>query len=379
MSPATTERGLDGVPERVLVAFVQDLRAAGLRIGTGEVLQFCRAVTHVNPASSLDLFYAGRAVLVHRQADLDSYATVFRAFFHPDEWDQPTPEVIQKQRALSASESRDAGGQDESDHDLAGAEGSQVEVLRTKRFDVCSPAELAHIARLLSRVDLTPPPRPGRRTRPANVPGRLDLRRTIRAALRNNGEAADRAWRERRTRPRPLVFILDISGSMAVYSRALLQLAYFSASQGTKSGRVEVFCFATRLTRVTAAMQRRRPDAALAAAATQVLDWGGGTRIGDAMRSFLEGWGRAGAARGAVVVICSDGLDCGDPQVLGTQMTRLARLAHKVVWVNPLKADVRYQPFARGMAAALPHIDSFVTGHDLASLEALANLIASER
>lgn len=368
-------------PERVLIAFVEALRTAGLRIGTGEALDFCRAVTHVDVASSADVFHAGRAVLVHRRADLDTYASVFRTFFHPDEdGDAPPVEGLSVRAVSSADEAGGAADAvEEPEHELAGAMGSKVEVLRTKRFDACSPGELARISHLLARMDLAPPPRPGRRTRPASAPGRVDLRRSVRASLRSQGELLQRSWRDRRPRLRPLVFLLDISGSMAAYSRALLQLAYVGAIQGDRSARVEVFCFGTRLTRVTPALRRRRPDAALAAAAARVVDWGGGTRIGDAVRDFLQGWGRAGAARGAVVVICSDGLDCGDPEVLGRQMALLSRLAHQVVWVNPLKADVRYEPLARGMAAALPHVDSFVTGHDLASLEALAGLVAATR
>jgi uncharacterized protein len=169
------------------------------------------------------------------------------------------------------------------------------------------------------------------------------------------------------------VLILDISGSMAEFSRALLQFAH-SAATGT---RVEVFCFGTRLTRITEALRSRDADRALGEAAEAVVDWEGGTRIGDSLREFVAGWGRHGLARGAVVVICSDGLERGDPEVLAAQMGRLSRLAHRVVWVNPLKGDPAYEPLARGMRAALPHVDVFVSGHDLASLEALTELIPS--
>jgi uncharacterized protein len=182
-----------------------------------------------------------------------------------------------------------------------------------------------------------------------------------------------RSWRARRPRPRRLVLLLDVSGSMAGYSRALLQFAHSAAR--AQAIPTEVFCFGTRLTRVTVALRDRRPDDALARAAATVVDWEGGTRIGDAIRAFVRDWGRRGMARGAVVVICSDGLERGDPGALAAEMEKLSRLAHRVVWVNPLKGDPRYQPLARGMAAALPFVDVFVSGHDLASLEVLSDLL----
>jgi uncharacterized protein len=156
---------------------------------------------------------------------------------------------------------------------------------------------------------------------------------------------------------------------MADYSRALLGFAH-AALRADR--RWEAFCFGTRLTRVTAALSKTRPDEALAQAAETVVDWDGGTRIGASLKAFLDGYGHAGLARGAVVVVCSDGLDVGDPALLGEQMARLARLAHSVVWLNPLKEDPAYEPLARGMRAALPHVDVFASGHDLASLEAFA-------
>jgi uncharacterized protein with von Willebrand factor type A (vWA) domain len=194
--------------------------------------------------------------------------------------------------------------------------------------------------------------------------------------MRTHGELIRLDRRTRRTRPRPLVLLLDVSGSMTPYARALLQFAHATAHG---AARVETFCFGTRLTRLTRVLQRRRPDEALLEAAALVTDWDGGTRIGASLRSFLREWGRHGMARGAVVIVCSDGLDRGDPEELAGQMRRLHRLAHRVVWVNPLKGDPRYEPLARGMAAALPHIDDFVSGHDLASLEALVDLVSMMR
>ncbi|MFM7718553.1 MAG: vWA domain-containing protein, partial [Actinomycetota bacterium] len=173
---------------------------------------------------------------------------------------------------------------------------------------------------------------------------------------------------------RPLVFLLDVSGSMAPYARALLQFGFAAMAVGR---RVEVFCFGTRLSRVTRSLRTRDPDRALREIGEQVTDWEGGTRIGESLQSLLEEWSQRTALRGAVVVICSDGLERGDPDVLRAQMARLRRLAHRVVWVNPLRGDPRYEPLARGMAAALPSIDAFLAGHNLESLEELSRAIGA--
>jgi hypothetical protein len=199
------------------------------------------------------------------------------------------------------------------------------------------------------------------------------MRRTVRESLRMHGEPVELFWRRRRARPRPLVLILDISGSMADYSRGLLQFAYSAQRAAAK---VEVFCFGTRLTCITRPLRTRRPDDALDRAARVVLDWEGGTRIGDALDSFVRDWGRRGVCRGGIVVICSDGLDRGDPQVLATAMERLSRLCHRIVWMNPHKGDdPDYRPMTVGMMAAGPHIDVLLSGHDLSSLEDLAELL----
>jgi uncharacterized protein with von Willebrand factor type A (vWA) domain len=188
--------------------------------------------------------------------------------------------------------------------------------------------------------------------------------------MRMHGEPAELFWRRRRMRMRPLVLILDVSGSMSDYSRSLLQFAY---STRRAAARVEVFCFGTRLTRITRALARRRPDDALDQAAKAVFDWEGGTRIGDSLDAFVRGWGRHGMSRGAIVVICSDGLDRGDPAVLAHAMERLARLSHRVVWMNPHKGhDADFRPTTLGMMVAAPHIDLLLSGHDLRSLEELA-------
>jgi uncharacterized protein len=360
-------------PEAVLVGFGKALRDEGLAVGSGQVVAYCRAAAALDPADTTDLYWAGRACLISRRDDLELYDRVFRAYFLGSGGLRSAGEIARdRPHAMltpRTSRSGRAGGWEQ----LPGARASSAEILRRKRFSECTPEELAALRQLIARLRVLTPDRRVRRTTPATRGRAPELRRTLRRSLRTRGELIHLHWRRRRVRPRRLVLLLDISGSMAEYSRALLQFAH-SATVGT---RVEVFCFGTRLTRITDALRRRDPDLAIARASETVVDWEGGTRIGDSVREFLAGWGRQGMARGAVVVICSDGLERGDPAVLETQMARLSRMAHRVVWVNPLKGDPAYEPLARGMSAALPHVDLFVSGHDLASLEALTRLIPS--
>ena len=234
-------------------------------------------------------------------------------------------------------------------------------------------AERERVAALIRRLRVAVPSERVRRTRPAPKGAVFDVRRTLRRSLRTQGEPFDRAWRTRRTRTRPLVLILDVSGSMAPYSRALLQFGYAAMAAGR---RVEVFCFGTRLTRVTRLLRTRDPDRAMQEIGRRVADWEGGTRIGESLKSLLDGWSQRAALRGAVVVLCSDGLERGDPDLLRAQMARLRRLAHTVIWANPLKGSPRYEPLARGMAAALPSVDVFLSGHNLESIEELAATLA---
>jgi uncharacterized protein with von Willebrand factor type A (vWA) domain len=364
-----------------LVAFAHALRAEGVTVSSGQVLAFCRGAALLDLADRSDLYWTGRACLVSRRADGAAYDRVFTRWFGGGHGGlrlvvSGTPPAIPT--AAPSREEVRVRAQQSTDRRPAGERASAAEVLRHKRFDQCSPEELAALQALLAQLRLHPPLRRTRRRHAAERGRDVDLRRTLQRALRTQGELLHRAWRAPRTRPRRLVLLLDISGSMAPYARALLQFSH-SAASGTGS-RTEVFCFGTRLTRITAQLRdRRRVDEALADATAAVLDWEGGTRIGESLATFLRLWGRRGLARGAVVLICSDGLERGDPELLGLQMRRLARLAHRIVWVNPLKADPRYEPLARGMRAALPSVDVFLSGHDLASLEGLAALLPALR
>ena len=294
----------------VLVRFGRALRDEGLPIGTDRIVSFCEA------AARSDLYWAGRATLVSRWRDIETYDRIFGEFFGG----QKRPEV-RLEGALAVEV----------------ALASPQELLRPQGFDG-DPLE----------VELVLPVRRTRRTVPARK-GAPDLRNTLRRSFCTGGEPFERAWRARRVRPRRLILLLDISGSMAGHSRDLLALA---RSVLRADRRFEAFAFGTRLTRL-------RRDAT-------IPDWGGGTRIGDALKAFLDEHGHL--ARGAVVVICSDGLDVGEPELVAKEMSRLHRLAHRVVWLNPLKEDPRYEPLARGMQTALPHVDAFASGHDLTAL-----------
>jgi uncharacterized protein with von Willebrand factor type A (vWA) domain len=362
----------------LLVSFADELRASGLAVGSGDVAVYCSAAGRLDPADLVDLYWAGRITLVNRRADIAKYDEVFRRFFL--EAAGPEEDVLavmlrasaQAQGAL-AIPATEPGQDGQEDDAILGWMASDVDVLKHKSFAACTPDELAALRRIMARIRLTPPRRRTRRSVAARTGSRPDPRRTIRESMRMHGEPARLYWRKRKVRLRPLILILDISGSMADYSRNLLQFAH---SAKRSAGRVEVFCFGTRLTRVTGAMECRRPDEALERAARAAFDWDGGTRIGDCLDAFVRGWARRGLCRGGVVVICSDGLDRGDPAVLAAAMERLSLLSHRVVWLNPHKGDdPGFRPSTLGMIVAAPHIDLLLSGHDLSSLEKLAALL----
>jgi uncharacterized protein len=363
----------------LLVDFSRELRSAGLAVGSGDVLAYCSAMGSLDPSDLLDLYWAGRTTLVTRRESIPVYDEVFRRFFLGGT--DPVREMLSL-RAQVTAEAQAVLEVPATDPPAAGHSGEQAtlglmasdaEALRHKSFAACTPEELAAVRRIMARIRLTPPRRRTRRTRRAPSGRSPDLRRTMRESLRTHGELAELFWRQRRVRLRPLILILDVSGSMADYSRHLLQFAY---SAKRAADRVEVFCFGTRLTRVTRALDRRRPDDALALAAREVFDWEGGTRIGVSLEKFVRDWGRRGLCRGGIVVICSDGLDRGDPEVLAAAMERLARLSHRVVWMNPHKGDDQnFRPSTLGMMVAAPHVDRVLSGHDLSSLEEFATLL----
>jgi len=355
------------------VGFGAALRVAGLTVGTGQELAFTRAVTRLDPLDRDDVYWAGRCCLVIRADDVATYDRVFDTYFGIRRGaitvaGEPRQRPGVAAGSLPAPAPRAAGEQ--AQH---GQLASSWEVLRNKDFAACTADELAEARRLIATLSLDPPMRRSRRTDRAASGRRPDLRRVLRDQVGERTRPARLSWRRPRRKPRPRVLILDVSGSMAAYSRMLLQLGWSARRSG---GPVEVFCFGTRLTRVTGALARRDPDDALMRAAGEIVDWDGGTRIGESIRTYLQRHARRAGCRGGVVVLCSDGLERGDPVVLASQLARLRRLSHRVIWVNPLAGGASFEPTARGMAAALPHVDVLVAGHSLASLEHLSRVVS---
>ena len=378
-----------------LIGFGRDLRRRGLDVGTGRIVTFCRGAAALGALDRTDLYWAARSSLISRPEDADLFDEAFAEWFRegirielnlpvasPPGGDDaasraargdPLESLVVEEERIVAKEWHAIGDDEETEGEAAiRLVASAVEVLREKSFGELSEEERARVARMIRRLSIEVPTRSTRRYRPSSAGASFDVKRTVRRSLRTHGEPFHRAWRTRGTRSRPLVLILDISGSMAPYARALVQFAFAAMAAGR---RVEVFCFGTRLTRVTRVLRTRDPDRAMHEIGQLVADWEGGTRIGQSLKALLDGWSQRAALRGAVAVICSDGLERGEPDLLREQMARLRRLVHRVVWVNPLKGSPRYEPLARGMAAALPSIDVFLAGHNLESLEELARAI----
>ena len=366
-----------------LVGFTRVLRETGLVIGTERVVAYSRAAAALGTSDLNDIYWAGRLTLIGRQEDLSIYDRAFPDYFLGERSvratrTKPIKLKLKVEGELPGRGRQDPGGDFREEggppQELVLTAASPAEVLRRRSFEEYSEQEHALARSIMARLASRKPRRLSRRTRPARRRGsRPDLARTFRRALRTEGELLERSWRRRRTKPRRLVLVLDVSGSMGAYARSLAQFAHAAVRAG---GKVEAFAFGTRLTRITPSLHSRDPDAALEALGKAVPDWESGTRIGESLKELLDGWGRRGPIRGAAVIILSDGLERGDPELLGEQMCRLSRLAHRVIWVNPLKGSPEYQPLARGMAAALPYVDDFLSGHNLASLETLAEVLA---
>ena len=374
----------DGTPpttgEEMAVAFAIVLRKAGLAVPIGSVTTYVEALEAVGLGSIGAVYWAGRAVLVRRPEDIGVYNGVFSAFW----LGRGLPGELRVEEHITlALDDEDPDDEDDPEEGDDGDDGetitvrySAAEVLRAKDFADYSDEDFAESRRVMAALRLMGSPRRSRRLRPVkgNARGSTpDLRRTTRRALRTDGMAIRRAYLAPSTKPRRIVLLCDVSGSMESYARALLR---FCQAAVIGRGRVEAFALGTRLTRLTRDLSSRDPDEALRKAAARVVDWSGGTRLGDGLRVFNDEWGVRGMARGAIVVILSDGWDRGEPAVLATQMARLHRVAFRVVWVNPLKAAPGYAPLARGMAAALPFVDNFIEGHSLISLISLAEVIA---
>jgi uncharacterized protein with von Willebrand factor type A (vWA) domain len=365
-----------------LTLLAATMRAAGVRVGVGELLSAHRALSAVDPVDREAAYFALRATLCSRHEDLPAFDAAFAEWFLPAPEPPPEPpEALDPLARLvlprAAVPGVAAPAEVPGDAEIVPSAWSDVELLRDKDFADYTAEERRRARRVMRRLAESVPARPSRRTRPARRRGaappasRLDLRGTMRASMRTAGDPFERHWREPGRRPRPLVLVCDVSGSMEPYARMLL--AYMQACVAARR-RVEAFVFGTRLTRVTPELRGRDPDAALERAAHAARDWSGGTRIGEALATLNREHGRR-LGRGAVVVLLSDGWDRGDPAQLEREVARLARCSHRLIWLNPLKAHPDFQPLTRGMQAALPHVDEFMAANSLASLEELAEAL----
>lgn len=366
-------------PVEMLLGFSRALRAAGVPVTMDRAQSFLAATAVVGMDDQRATYWAGRATLCAGPDDLDRYDQVFTAWF----LDDPAvpgerPRTQQTQTTTSAALEQESGLVSPDEDEPLRALASASEVLRHRDIGEMTAAERARLAGLFEQLR---PRSPVRRTsrRAAWHRGEVDAGRTLRRMLARMGEPTDIAWRRRATRDRRVVLLVDVSGSMSPYADALLRLAHrfvHRAAAPRGSTAVEVFTVGTRLTRVTRAMRLRDPDRAIIAAGQTVPDWSGGTRLGETLRIFLERWGQRGLARGAVVVVFSDGWERGDADLLQEQMRRLHALAHRVIWVNPHVGKVGYQPVQQGIVAALGHVDDFVAGHSMATFGELIEVVA---
>ena len=373
----------DGVGlDRDIVGFARALREAGLPVGVEQTEAFAQALAWIDPLARRELYLVARATLVFRREDLAVFDELFAATFGgPGQpgvapLAQATPLAPRHDRseffrtalvAYMAERVDPAAREVEVPEDRKAASGA--ELLQRKDFGDCTAAELDAIARAMRELRFDMTLRVSRRRVRARRKGRLDLPRIVRDAARRGGTVVALARRRRKLRRRPLVVLADISGSMELYSRILLQ---FLHGVTQRHARTETFVFGTRLTRITSQLQIRNVDAALDHAGREIVDFAGGTRIGDCLRAFDRQYARRVLGRGAVVLVISDGWETGDPARLGAEMRRLAERAHRIVWLNPLLGRAGYEPHARGMAAALAHVDDFLPVNDLRSLHELA-------
>jgi uncharacterized protein len=376
------------------------LHAAGVPVTPERSGRFATAVALANPVLVRDLYWIGRVTLLTGQAEIEIFDRVFAQVFagaaDPAEWRGPAPVGPARSERVRTGDPHPSSHHHparpganrpavvaplsdavtsfpsgEGQESLLAA-ASPEERLRAKDFDSLSAVELAHVRVLMRQLALVPPSRTSRRSRRHRTGPDLDLRSTLQRAQRRGGDPADPVRRRRRRKPRRLVLLCDVSGSMEAYSRAYLQLLA-SAVWGAHA---EAFVFATRLTRLTRLLRVTNPDLALERAGRAAPDWSGGTRIGEAMKRFNDGHGRRGVARGAVVVVISDGWETGDAALLKREMGRLHRLAHQVVWINPRLARESYKPLTAGIVAVDPYVDLFLSGH---SLDAMADVVEAIR
>jgi uncharacterized protein len=383
----------------VAAGFGTALRRAGLPVGPGRSERFAAAVTLVRPGTRSELLHCALATLVSSKDHADTLRAVFAEVFgpapevpgpvpapaEPDAAVGPEPESMEHAASMArqhastvaaireATQTDSAGGTEQSDREVDSPYlGSPAERLAGTDFAELSEPELAELAALMRQITLAVPARRSRRHRPGPGGHHTDVRSTLRQARRTGGHAFRLIGRVPASRPRRLVVLCDISGSMEPYARAMIQLLYCAAG----GPGAEVFSFATRLTRLTTALSRSTPAAALRQAGQAAPDWLGGTRLGATLKEFNDRYGRRGMARGAVVLIISDGWDTGDPAIVRREMQRLSLVAHKIIWVNPRTKSTAYEPLAGGMAAAWPYCDAVVSAHTMDALQDLTAALA---
>jgi uncharacterized protein len=363
---------------RQVVTFGRVLREAGLEVGTGRVADAITGLEHVDLGRQEDVYWTLRTTLVARREELEPFDRAFRAWFlgtpvrppaRPRDDPRRSPRGAQRTRRDAGAEPGAAPPDGEPDR----IGWSAHEVLRRRDFAAMTPEEFAAARALIDRIACERPRRRSRRLRPHHRGRALDVRRLARDSLATGGDPLRRRFRRRADAPRKLVVLCDVSGSMEPYTRAMLLFLHVLMRTGRG---VEVFAFGTRLTRLSDELATRDPDEALRRAAGRVVDWAAGTRIGTSLKAFNDVWGRRALTRGAVVLIVSDGWERGDAALLAREMRRLHRAAYAVVWANPMKGSPEYQPLGAGMRAALPHVDRFVSGHDVASLSELGGLLS---
>ncbi len=378
-------RGMNGVLLRNLLLFGRVLRGLGLDVDPGRMIDLVTAIGFISIGRRSDFYHAARGLLVHRREDIALFDEAFEVFWRSRGRELTSLDL----RALGErrrfrrprfvppplrEEPRSGGAEAAPESDeppliQATLTYSEREVLRHKDFSDLTEEELQAVKRLMAEIVWRVRERRTRRRRPGR--GRLiDFRRTVRLNLRYGGELLDWAKREPKVKPRPLVIIADVSGSMERYTRLLLLFTYGLAK--ALEQKVEAFVFSTRLTRITRQLKERDLERALREVSRVVPDWSGGTRIGEALRAFNFDWARRVLGRGALTLVISDGWDCGDIGVLRDEIARLQRTSRRLIWLNPLLGSPEYEPLTRGIQAALPYIDDFLPVHNLASLEDLA-------
>ncbi len=358
--------------EEVLLGFARALRAAGVRVSAERERTYLEAVAEVGLQDPVGTYVAGRATLCGSPADLERYDLVYAAWFGLERAGttpraRPSATTTMADLAAEARDGADGGTDTRTQQAMA----SRMETLRHRDLATLTAAE----RQVLEKAFAALLPRAPRRRAHRHTPwrrGRVDARRTLRSTLQRMGEPGTIRYRRRGRRPRRVVLLIDVSGSMSSYADALLRLGHAYCRSGAP---VEVFTLGTRLTHVTRPLSHRDPDRALAATGETVPDWSGGTRLADGLAAFLGRWGRRGMARGAVVVVVSDGWERGGAEALGEQVRRLRAVAHRVVWANPHRGLAGYQPVQQGIVAVLPHVDDFVAGHSFAAFEELIEVV----